>query len=82
MSQRYYRITVRGRLTERMGPAFDGVQLEPGPDRTVLSGVCVDSAALFGILDRVRDLGLDLMALESMPVPPDATRPAQRRASA
>ena len=82
MSQRYYRITVRGRLTGRMAPAFDGLQLEPGPGRTVLSGVCVDSSALFGILDRIRDLGLELLAVESMPVPPDAAGPAQRRASA
>ena len=82
MSQRQYRITVRGRLTERLAPVFDGFRLEPGPDRTVLSGVCVDSAALFAVLDRVRDLGLDLLAVESAPVPAGVARPTTRQASA
>ena len=82
MSHRYYRITVRGRLTERMAPVFEGFRLEPGPDRTVLSGVCVDSAALFAVLDRVRDLGLDLLAVESAPVSADAAKPTTRQTSA
>ena len=68
MPQRYYRITIRGRLSERFAATFDGLRLEPGPDRTVLAGVCVDSSALYGVLDRVRDLGLELIALESTPV--------------
>jgi hypothetical protein len=70
MPQRYYRITIQGRLSDRFSAAFDGLRLEPGPNRTVLSGVCVDSSALYGVLDRVRDLGLDLIALESAPVSP------------
>ena len=82
MSQRYYRITVRGRLTERMAPAFDGFRLEPGPGGTVLSGVCVDSSALFAVLDRVRDLGLDLLAVDSAPAPAAAVDPTQRTSPA
>jgi len=82
MSERYYRITVRGRLTERMAPVFHGFRLEPHPEGTVLSGVCVDSSALFGVLDRVRDLGLDLLAVESAPVATGAVEPTKRQASA
>jgi hypothetical protein len=82
MSQRHYRITVRGRLTERMAPVFDGFRLEPGPDGTVLSGVCVDSSALFAVLDRIRDLGLDLLAVESVPIPAGAVEPTAPQASA
>jgi hypothetical protein len=79
MSQRYYRITIEGRLSDRFSAAFDGLRLEPGPNRTVLSGVCVDSSALYGVLDRVRDLGLDLIALESTPVSPPGPAPSGQR---
>jgi len=32
---------------------------------TVLSGVCPDPAALYGVIDRMRDLGLELLGVES-----------------
>ena len=32
---------------------------------TVLSGVCVDSSAVFGVLERVKALGLDLLEVTS-----------------
>ncbi len=66
MPERFYRITVSGILTERLAAAFEPLGLagfEEG--RTAISGVCVDSAALYGILDRIRDLGLELLGVES-----------------
>ncbi|MGY1616749.1 hypothetical protein ACI797_08385 [Geodermatophilus sp. SYSU D00691] len=71
MPERYYRITVQGVLTERLAPAFEPLRLA-GVDegRTALSGVCIDPAALYGVLDRIRDLGLELLALESCDVVP------------
>jgi hypothetical protein len=59
-----YRITLRGRLSDRFAAAFDGMVLEPGPDRTALVGEVQDQAHLFGLLDRVRDFGLELVAVE------------------
>jgi hypothetical protein len=59
-----YRITLRGRLTDRFAAAFDGMALEPATDLTVLVGEVRDQAHLFGLLDRVRDLGLELVAVE------------------
>ena len=72
MPERFYRITVSGILTERLAAAFEPLGLA-GVDegRTALSGVCVDSAALFGILDRIRDLGLELLGVESSDVLPN-----------
>ncbi|MGY1634096.1 hypothetical protein ACI784_20520 [Geodermatophilus sp. SYSU D01186] len=69
MPERFYRITVSGILTERLAAAFEPLGLA-GVDggRTALSGVCVDSAALFGVLDRIRDLGLELVGVESSDV--------------
>jgi hypothetical protein len=56
-----YRIVVRGRLTERLAPAFDRMTLVPSPGRTVLVGDLADQASLFGVLDRLRDLGIELL---------------------
>jgi hypothetical protein len=52
-----------------------GVHVEPENGSTVLSGVCVDASALYGVLDRVRELGLDLLDVESFPVAPECALP-------
>jgi hypothetical protein len=59
-----YRITVRGRLTERLASAFEGMALEPGRGETGLVGDLDDQAQLFGLLDRVRNFGLELVRVE------------------
>jgi hypothetical protein len=59
-----YRITLRGRLSERFASAFDGMALEPAADQTVLVGEVRDQAHLFGLLDRLRDFGMELVAVE------------------
>jgi hypothetical protein len=59
-----YRIRVRGRLTERLGSAFGGMTLEPAPGQTVLVGEIRDQSHLYGVLDRVRSLGLELISVE------------------
>ena len=65
MAERFYRITISGVLTERFAPAFEPLTVAGGAGLTVLSGVCTDRAALYGVLDRLRDLGLELLAVES-----------------
>ena len=58
-----YRIAIRGRLTARLASAFEGFALEPGNEQSVLAGEIHDQAHLYGILDRVRDLGLELISV-------------------
>jgi len=65
-----YRIVLRGRLDDRFESAFDGMVLEPGQGQTVLVGDVRDQAHLYGLLDRLRDFGIDLVAVE--PEPPDS----------
>jgi hypothetical protein len=65
MGERFYRITIKGVLTGRLALAFESLSVTGAAGRTVLSGVCVDQAALYGILDRLRDLGLELISVES-----------------
>ena len=64
MATSRYRIILRGRLSERFESAFDGMALEPGPNQTVLVGDVRDQAQLYGLLDRLRDFGIELIAVE------------------
>jgi hypothetical protein len=59
-----YRITVRGRLTDRFACAFEGMHLEAGRNQTTLVGGITDQSHLFGILDRIHSLGLELVSVE------------------
>jgi hypothetical protein len=65
MAQRWYRITVVGVLGDRFAAAFAPMQLESGDGVTVLSGPCADASALYGVIEQVRDLGLELLDVRS-----------------
>ena len=60
-----YRITVRGRLTKRLMSAFEGLNVEPGIEQTTLVGEIRDQSHLYGVLDLMRELGLDLVRVET-----------------
>lgn len=62
----YYRVTVRGRVTERLASAFDGMSVEPGIGTTMLVGMLRDQAQLYGLLNRIRDFGLELVEVEEV----------------
>jgi hypothetical protein len=59
-----YRIVVRGRLSERFASGFAGMTVEPSDGTTALVGDVVDQSHLFGLLERVRSLGLELLRVE------------------
>jgi len=61
-----HRITVRGRLSDRFADAFRAMTLVPGCRQTSLIGRIEDQAHLFGLLDRIRELGLELVSVESL----------------
>jgi hypothetical protein len=59
-----YTIRVAGRLDAERAAWFDGLSLiHTSAGETVLSGTVRDQSALHGILARVRDLGLTLIAV-------------------
>ena len=69
-----YEIRVGGRLDTRWAAWFDGLTLTHGGDgTTVLRGVVVDQAALHGVLQKVRDLGLPLLAVTRVDPEPTNT---------
>jgi hypothetical protein len=59
-----YEIRLKGHLEPRWANWFDGLTLtQEGDGTTVLSGSVADQAALYGLLGKVRDLGLPLIAV-------------------
>ena len=59
-----YQIRIRGHLSDQWTNWFEGltITLEEDGD-TLLTGPVVDQAALFGLLKKVRDLGLPLVSI-------------------
>jgi hypothetical protein len=59
-----YEIRLTGRLDAHWAAWFDGLNVTQEPDgTTVISGRIADQAALHGVLQRVRDLGLPLVSV-------------------
>ena len=56
-----YVITVRGIAGPSVRAAFDDVTLSAVGDTTVLRRADTDQAALHGLLQRIQDLGLDII---------------------
>ena len=69
-----YEIRLRGHLASRWAAWFDGLNLSNENDgTTVLRGPVADQAALHGLLQKVRDLGLPLVSVTQVqPGQPDA----------
>ncbi|HEY9707075.1 MAG TPA: hypothetical protein V6D48_02600 [Oculatellaceae cyanobacterium] len=66
-----YEIKVKGHLPPDWADWFDGMTLHTDTEsaETTLRGAVVDQAALYGVLVKVRDLGLPLLSVN--PVQPD-----------
>jgi hypothetical protein len=75
MQATVYRICIRGCVTERIGSALEGMRIETGEAETFFIGEIRDQSQLYGLLDRVRDLGLELISLHPQP----ATDPHNRQ---
>ena len=59
-----YEIRLRGHLDSRWAAWFEGLNLTNESDgTTIIHGPVVDQAALHGLLQKVRDLGLPLVSV-------------------
>jgi hypothetical protein len=64
---RRYELRVKGHLDARWADWFDGLTLTQWPDgTTTIHGAVADQAALHGVLQRLRDLGLTLISVEQL----------------
>jgi hypothetical protein len=67
-----YEFRVKGHLAPRWTAWFDGMDLTAEDDgTTVIRGPVVDQAALHGLLQQLRDVGIPLVSVT--PVPADAS---------
>lgn len=70
---RRYELRVKGHLDARWADWFDGLSLTHASDGTTLiHGPVADQAALHGVLQKLRDLGLPLVSVtQAEPDQPD-----------
>jgi hypothetical protein len=67
-----YEIRIQGHLGSRWAAWFDGLSLTPDSDgTTIIRGFVADQAALHGLLQKVRDIGLPLVSVTQV----EADRP-------
>jgi hypothetical protein len=70
---RRYRLVLRGELGDRFGFLFEGMRMERLAGTTVLTGPVADQAHLLGLMERIVELGVELLSIEAVDGP--ATRP-------
>lgn len=77
-----YEIRLTGHLDAHWTAWFDGLTVSHQSDgTTVISGPVADQAALHGLLQRVRDLGLPLVSVDRVDADqPDPTNPTPESA--
>lgn len=69
----HYQIRVSGQLDPSWAHWFDHLTIRHDPDgNTTLSGPVADQAALYGLINKARNLGLTLIAVIPMDTPAEA----------
>jgi hypothetical protein len=63
---REYQLVVEGELSDDVGGLFEGMTLTRQRGKTLLVGPVVDQAELQGLLQRVTDLGLNLISATAL----------------
>lgn len=60
-----FQIRVRGHFDERRMRLFEGLEVTFLPNgETIINGAITDQAALHGVLNRIRDLGMELISVQ------------------
>ena len=82
-----YEIVVRGEIGNQFSVAFEGMRLRHARGQTVLEGEVRDQAQLHGLIERIQDMGLELVSVNpssptswgTSPEGPEGARPNERR---
>jgi hypothetical protein len=65
-TSKVYRIVARSELSERYAAAFEGLEMETKDGQTILTGEVKDQPHLFGILERLSSLSMDLLSVQTL----------------
>ena len=69
MQTMIYQIRIKGRLSGQWSEWFQGLSVMPADDDDMfLEGPVADQAALFGLLRKIRDLGMPLISVNRIDV--------------
>ena len=63
-----------GQAERALRRAFEGVALEPRRGQTTLRGDFADQSQLYGLLNRLRDFGIELISVNAVDVSPSRLR--------
>jgi hypothetical protein len=62
-----YEIRIKGRVSDTTLASFADLDSRLEPTETILRGAALDQAALHGVLERVREFGLELLEVRRLP---------------
>jgi hypothetical protein len=63
MAQLVYELSFKGAASPTLRAAFDDCEVVTGPGMTTLRVAVPDAAAMHGVVERVKDLGLEILEL-------------------
>jgi hypothetical protein len=58
-----YELVLRGEIGDRFGMFFEDMRLERADGQTLLTGDVRDQAQLLGVIERIQELGLELVSV-------------------
>ncbi len=66
-------IKIKGKIDDSWSDCFDGIQVtHQGSDETILSGLVADQAAFYGLIGKLRDLGMQLLEVSTVEMQSEA----------
>jgi hypothetical protein len=66
-----YEIRIKGRLSDALVSAFEGMAVTTEPVETTVHGPLADQASLHELLAKLESLGLEVVEFRRLPEPPD-----------
>ena len=64
-----YELVLRGELGDRFEPLFEGMRIERRAGSTALTGEVRDQSQLHGLIERIAELGLELVSVNPIDAP-------------
>ncbi len=61
----HFKIKIKGQLSQQWAAWFENMIIDFDGENSIFSGNIKDQAALHGILNRIRDLNLTLISIDS-----------------